>query len=116
MPCESRLLPTTTPRRTKRFAEALLVAAIIIGALGVTPPASQAQQAGNAAPVGPQSAAPPPKAITPPPAESAAEILNPICDSGLMSAQSVYALPLNGFFQTSFDNHGSTDFTPERKL
>ncbi|MGE5111761.1 MAG: DsbA family protein [Acidobacteriaceae bacterium] len=54
---------------TLRWAAALLVPAIFIGALGVTP-VLQAQHAAPAAAADPHNAAPPPKAEAPPPAES----------------------------------------------
>lgn len=70
-------------RRVQTLAAALLVSAVIIGALGAAVPAMQAQQAVVAAPAGSPNAGPPPKAETPPPAESTAEILNRIANSGL---------------------------------
>lgn len=70
-------------RRAQPLAAALLVSAVFIGALGAAVPAMQAQQAVVAAPAGSSNAVPPPKAETPPPAESTAEILNRIANSGL---------------------------------
>ncbi len=93
--CSTQSVESTLhPCSTLRWAAALLVPAIFIGALGVIP-VLQAQQAAPAAAADPHNAAPPPKTETPPLAESTikpaaepskettAEILARIANSGL---------------------------------
>lgn len=118
MTCESRLLRQVIAlRRTQTFAAALLVPAIIIGALGAAVLAVQAQQAVLVAPAGFQNAAPPPKAETPPPAEPflpSFETFAATCE--IFDSQHFSTSITAAFLKFISDNRESTTFTPERKL
>ena len=116
MQCESRLLTSFIAlRRARTLAAALLVAAIIIGALGSAVPAMRAQQA-VAAPAGKLKAAPPPKAETPPPAESSAQELAHTASPALPGHRPFPASITAAFLGFIFQNRAFQEFTSERKL